>query len=79
MMHARKRRGPPAPKGKPKDAKALAAARESSGLAQAQAADVLGISVRTWQEWEQGRRPVPGMALELFKIKTGQVKARMVR
>lgn len=32
------------------------AARQKSGLSQTQFAALLGVSVRTLQEWEQGRR-----------------------
>ena len=35
---------------------AITEARTRSGLSQAQFAEVLGVSTRTLQEWEQGRR-----------------------
>jgi len=42
-------------------------ARRKTGLSQAQFAELLGVSVRTVQEWEQGRRP-SGAARTLFKV-----------
>jgi putative transcriptional regulator len=43
-------------------------ARQKSGLSQAQFAEVLGISMRTLQEWEQGRRAPSGAAQSLIRI-----------
>jgi putative transcriptional regulator len=43
-------------------------ARQSSGLSQAEFADALGISKRTLQEWEQGRRSPSGAAQTLIRI-----------
>jgi len=43
-------------------------ARHKAGLSQAQFAEVLGISKRTLQEWEQGRRSPSGAAQALIRI-----------
>ena len=44
--------------------------RLSLGLTQAQAANVIGATRRAWQEWEGGRRNMPGAKWELFLLKT---------
>lgn len=43
-------------------------ARTNAGLSQSAFAKVLGISVRTLQEWEQGRRRPSGAARTLIGI-----------
>ena len=42
--------------------------RERTGLSQAKFAHLLGVSVRTLQEWEQGRRAPSGAARTLLLI-----------
>ncbi len=44
------------------------AARQRTGLSQSRFAELLGVSVRTLQEWEQGRRQPSGAARTLFKV-----------
>ena len=46
----------------------VAQARQKSGLSQTQFAEALGISKRTLQEWEQGRRSPSGAAQTLIRI-----------
>lgn len=45
-----------------------AAARSKTGLSQPRFAELLGVSVRTLQEWEQGRRTPSGAARSLLHI-----------
>lgn len=45
-----------------------AQARLQSGLTQAQFAKLMGVSVRTLQEWEQGRRLPTGAAKTLLRV-----------
>src|SRR5215216_3937072 len=42
--------------------------RMKSGLSQAQFAAALGVSKRTLEQWEQGRRKPSGAARQLLKI-----------
>lgn len=43
-------------------------AREKSGLSQAAFAALLGVSLRTLQDWEQGRRKPRGPARSLLRV-----------
>ena len=46
----------------------VSSVRERTGLSQARFAQLLGVSVRTLQEWEQGRRAPSGAARTLLLI-----------
>lgn len=45
-------------------------ARNKTGLSQGRFADLMGVSVRTLQEWEQGRRKPSKAAQTLLKVAT---------
>ncbi|MCI0682060.1 MAG: helix-turn-helix domain-containing protein [Gemmataceae bacterium] len=47
---------------------AVATIRERTGLSQARFAELLGVSVRTLQDWEQGRRSPSGAARTLLMV-----------
>ena len=47
---------------------AAAQARASVGLSQARFAQLIGVSQRTLQEWEQGRREPTGAAQTLLRL-----------
>jgi putative transcriptional regulator len=47
---------------------AVVHARLVSGLSQTAFAALLGVSVRTLQDWEQGRREPSGAAKTLFRV-----------
>ena len=47
---------------------AIGSVREKTGLSQSRFAELLGVSVRTLQEWEQGRRKPSGAARTLLLI-----------
>ncbi|MBZ0167953.1 Antitoxin igA-2 [Candidatus Methylomirabilis lanthanidiphila] len=49
--------------------------REKTGLSQSRFAQLLGVSVRTLQEWEQGRRAPSGAARTLLMIADKNPKA----
>jgi putative transcriptional regulator len=46
----------------------VADVRKSAGLSQAQFARLMGVSVRTLQDWEQGRRSPSGAAKTLILV-----------
>lgn len=50
------------------DVPQIVQARMDAGLSQAQFAALMGVSVRTLQEWEQGRRNPSGAAHTLLRI-----------
>lgn len=49
---------------------AAAQARQQMGLSQVEFAELLGVSPRTLQDWEQGRREPTGAARMLLKVAT---------
>ena len=50
------------------DSYVIVRAREKSGLTHAEFAKLLGVSVRTLQDWEQGRREPNAAAQTLIKV-----------
>ncbi len=52
----------------PSEKAQVAIARAATGLSQATFAKLLGVSVRTLQDWEQGRRIPSGAAATLLKV-----------
>lgn len=48
-----------------------AEARSRTGLSQEQFARLLGVSARTLQDWEQGRREPTGAAKTLLRVANG--------
>ena len=46
----------------------VASTRKNTGLSQARFAQLLGVSLRTLQDWEQGRRAPSGEARTLLLI-----------
>lgn len=57
---------------------AAAAARANTGLTQTAFAKLLGVSVRTLQDWEQGRREPSGAAKSLIAIAQKRPDALLV-
>jgi len=53
----------------------VAAIRGKTGLSQARFAELLGVSVRTLQDWEQGRRSPSGAARTLLLVADRNPKA----
>ena len=55
-------------RGRVSEVPSIAHIREKTGLSQPRFAELLGVSVRTLQEWEQGRRAPSGAARTLLLI-----------
>ena len=53
---------------------AAAEARAKTGLSQQDFADLLGVSARTLQDWEQGRREPTGAAKTLLRVAANHPK-----
>jgi putative transcriptional regulator len=53
----------------------VASIREKTGLSQERFATLLGVSIRTLQDWEQGRRAPSGAARTLLLIAERNPKA----
>jgi putative transcriptional regulator len=53
----------------------VATTRAKTGSSQARFAELLGVSVRTLQDWEQGRRAPSGAARTLLMIAAKNPKA----
>jgi len=46
----------------------IRALREKAGVSQREFAGMLGVSLRTLQDWEQGRRTPTGPAMNLLRV-----------
>lgn len=69
-------RGEVACRGCPPDINILKAQRQSRRLSQAQAAQLVHVTERTWQNWERGRSKMHPAAYELFLIKAGWIPVK---
>ena len=49
-------------------------AREAAGLTQASARDLIGVSKRTWEDWEHDRRQPPEYVEKLIVEKLNSLK-----
>jgi putative transcriptional regulator len=50
----------------------ILAARTASGLTQTEAAELIYCSLRAWQDWEGGQRPMHPAFWELWKIRAAE-------
>jgi len=49
-------------------AEELREARKAAGLSMTKAAELSGTPYRTWQDWEGGKRRVPGIAMAWLRL-----------
>lgn len=64
-------RGPKGPHSNPSPAE-IRAARETAGISQTAAADLVDTTCRVWQQWEAGDRRMHPAFWELFRIKSSK-------
>lgn len=57
----------------------LREARKAAGLSMKQAAELSGTPYRTWQDWEGGKRRVPGLAMAWLNALCSQPAAQTTR
>ena len=60
----------------PPDPATIKATRISAGLTQTQAGELIGGSLRAWQDYEYGKRRMHPGLWELFEIKSSNSKLR---
>ena len=76
-MKARKKTDPrPDIQPKKKGPRPLRDARLRYKITQRQCAEIFGISVRGWQQWEDGTNPPPPYWADLLKLKAPGAKNR---
>lgn len=51
---------------------AIRAARTAAGHTQTEAGQIVGGTLRTWQDWEAGKREMPEAAWHLYLLRTDQ-------
>lgn len=54
----------------------IKAARLAAGLTQRQAAERIGYKLRSWEDWEQGKRNMRQVVFDVFKTKTKHLKGK---
>lgn len=52
---------------------ALKAVRTRANLTQTQAGAIIHAPLRTWQDWEYGKRNMPQAKWELFKLRVSKM------
>jgi DNA-binding transcriptional regulator YiaG len=57
----------------------IVAARHAAGHTQAEAGRTVYSALRTWQDWEAGKRKMPKSAFVLYMILTGQTTVKAAR
>lgn len=57
----------------------IRAAREAAGLSRDAAAKLIYKSVRSWEKWENGERPMDPAWWELWQLKVASNKASNIR
>lgn len=62
------------PKDSPKPAE-IRYVRDFIGLTQTEAAEMIGTTLRTWQNWEGGKHRMFCGLWELFLVKSGWIKS----